>query len=665
MSITSRLALNQLKRNKKRTLGSCVAIALSAALITAVLSFATSAVDMFKNALGDIYDKYSSAINLIAIIPALIMTVLIAFMAISVISNIFQASANNRVKELGILKCVGGTRKQIKKTVISEGLWLSIAGIPTGLIAGVALGFLGVKIAGMYIDRIVEITRSIIMRRFDLELVFSVNPYVFILAAVFSFVTVMVSALKPAKQMSRITAVECVSFGNSHKEMIKKANGSKIWKALWGFEGDLGARNISRNKKSFKPAVRALSIGICLLLLTAGLASQFGEMRQLMKSKHNLLVVDYVSIRDEGINSDTGRREDIILHPIDSETYNSINDKLNSFGDFEVYGVGSNNETYYAKADENVFTDEMKQMDDIVSELGDMDFAMVSMTDNIYRRMCEATGTEYGGNILINTYTYNDNGVTKEIVPFTENLKGFDLVTPAGKESYINVNGFLDREDIEDWIFDWANRATVMVITPGASARWFDWYCEPGDQEEEFVSYARSVMEAYYPTLTEDSYSDQGYTTRISREDTMTMALNVMLILIEVIMYGFVILLTLMGFAGFISTITANIRSRSREFAVLKSVGMTSKALQKMLYSETMYCTLKASLIGGGLGILLPWLINLSVRQALPIRFHLPIYVIILSIGITFGVVLIITHIEINRMKGQSLIETIRMDSIR
>ena len=74
-------------------------------------------------------------------------------MAISVISNIFQASANNRVKELGILKCVGGTRKQIKKTVISEGLWLSIAGIPTGLIAGTALGFLGVKIAGMYIDR--------------------------------------------------------------------------------------------------------------------------------------------------------------------------------------------------------------------------------------------------------------------------------------------------------------------------------------------------------------------------------------------------------------------------------------------------------------------------------------------------------------------------------
>ena len=665
MKITSRLALSQLKRNKKRTAGSCLAISLSTALITAVMCFATSGIDMLRGILGDDFAEYGGAVNAMALTPALILMGLIAFMAFSVISNIFQASANSRVKELGVLKCVGGTKKQIKKTVISEGLWLSLVGIPMGLIIGAGLGFIGVKIAGMYIDQIVEITKSIIMRSFDVELKYSVRPYAFIFAALFSFVTVLFSALKPAKQMSKITAVECVSFGNSHKEMVKKASGSRIWQILWGFEGELGARNISRNKKSFKPAIRALSIGICLLLVTAGLAAQFGDMKKLMKSKNNRLVVDYVSLRNEGDNPETGRRQDIILHPIDSKTYNEINDRLSTFGDFEVWGYGSNRETYYAKADESLFTDDMKQRTEVVNELGEMNFDMVSVTDNLYRKICDATGTEYGGNILINTYTYNDNGEKKEIVPFTEDLNGFELVTPDGKTSSITINGFLDRKDMDEWLFDWANRTTVMVIIPGADARYFDWYCEPGEKEAEFVEYARNVIDEYYPNLTDDAYVDQGYTTRISREDTMSMALNVMLVLIEVIMYGFVLLLTLMGFAGFISTITANIRARSREFAVLKSVGMTSGAIKKMLYSESMYCTVKASIVGIVLGILIPWLINLSLRNAFPIRFHLPVYIILISVVTTFGIVLIITHIEIKRMKGQSLIETIRFDSIR
>ena len=665
MKITSRLALSQLKRNKKRTAGSCLAISLSTALITAVMCFATSGIDMLRGILGDDFAEYGGAVNAMALTPALILMGLIAFMAFSVISNIFQASANSRVKELGVLKCVGGTKKQIKKTVISEGLWLSMFGIPMGLILGAGLGFIGVKIAGIYIDQIVEITKSIIMRSFDVELKYSVRPYAFIFAALFSFVTVLFSALKPAKQMSKITAVECVSFGNSHKEMVKKASGSRIWQILWGFEGELGARNISRNKKSFKPAIRALSIGICLLLVTAGLAAQFGDMKKLMKSKNNRLVVDYVSLRDEGDNPETGRRQDIILHPIDSKTYNEINDRLSTFGDFEVWGYGSNRETYYAKADESLFTDDMKQRTEVVNELGEMNFDMVSVTENLYRKICDATGTEYGGNILINTYTYNDNGEKKEIVPFTEDLNGFELVTPDGETSSINIDGFLNRKDMDEWLFDWANRTTVMVITPGADARYFDWYCEPGEKEAEFVEYARNVIDEYYPNLTDDAYVDQGYTTRISREDTMSMALNVMLVLIEVIMYGFVILLTLMGFAGFISTITSNIRARSREFAVLKSVGMTSGAIKKMLYSESMYCTVKASIVGIVLGILIPWLINLSLRNAFPIRFHLPVYIILISVVTTFGIVLIITHIEIKRMKGQSLIETIRFDSIR
>ena len=665
MSITSRLALSQLIRNRKRTVGTIFAISLSTALITAVMCFSSSGIDMLKNALGDGFGEYGGAYNAIVFFPAIILTLIIVFMSIAVISNIFQASADNRVKELGILKCVGGTSKQIKKTVISEGFWLSIIGIPFGLFLGVILGYICVYIAGNYIDRIVEITRSIVMRKFDLKLVFSVKFYYFIFSSVFSFITVLLSAFKPAKQMSKMTAVECVSFGNSFNKKINRLKGNKLWKFLWGFEGELAVRSINRNRKSFKRAVRALSTGICLLIVTSALTSQLFQMKSFMKSDHNFLLVDYSSLRDEGVNSITGRRENKILNPINSDTYNEITDKLSAFGDFDVWGIGSNRDSYFVKADLAMFTDNMSKLDDVVNEFGEMDFDMVSLSDDLYRTICDATGTEYGGNVLINTYTYNVSGERREITPFSENLDQFTLVTPDGQSSSLKIDGFLDRDDLDEWLFDFINRATVMVIVPGASARNFDWYCDPTVDEDEFISYAKSVMDSYYPILSDDSYVDQGYSVRISRQDTMVSALNVMIILGEVIMYGFVCLLILIGFTGFISTVISNIRARSKEFAILKSVGMTNNSLKKMLYSESMYCTFHATIKGGLFGIVIPWLINLSFRNVFPIKFHFPLFSLIFSVLVVVLVVFVITYVELRKMKEHSLIETIRMDSIR
>ncbi|MBP3271123.1 MAG: ABC transporter permease [Ruminococcus sp.] len=665
MKITSRLALEQLSRNKKRTAGTLLAIALSSALMTAVICFAQSVINMLKNDLGGDLGEYGGAYRAMVFLPALILTLLIAFMSVTVVSNIFQASANDRIKELGVLRCVGGTSKQIKKTVISEGLWLSLVGIPSGLILGTLLGYAGVSVAGAYIGRLTEITRSIVMRKFDLKLEFSVNAAGYLPAAAVSFITVLFSAMKPAKQMSRITAVECVSFGNTRREKTGKVSGSRLWKALWGFEGELAARNISRNKRSFRPAVRALSTGICLLLTVSGLAAQLDDIKTFMTSEHNRMLVDYTSLRDEGEDAATGRRSDVILNPINADTYNEITEKLSDFGDLEVWGIGSNRETYYAKADSGYFTDEGRAADGMINEYGDMDFEMVALSEELYRDMCEASGTEYGGNILINTYVYNRSGERREITPFTEDLDKLTLITPDGRESEMQIDGFLGREDTDEWYFGFPNRGTVMVIVHGASARSFDWYCEPGEREEEFAEYARCVMNEYYPVLSEDSYAEQGYTVRISREDTMVRALNVMIILGEVILCGFVILLTLIGSAGFISTVTANIRARSREFAVLKSVGMTSRSLKKMLYSESMYCTAKASVKGVFFGMAIPWLISLSLRSAFPVKAHPPIAAALLSILAAFAAVLIITHAEIRRMKGHSLIETIRMESIR
>ena len=148
MKLTAYLALNQVKMNKKRSIGAVMAITLSAALITALMCLVSSGNKMLTTFLGEGYGDYGGMYRQILIAPILLLTLFVFFMSFTVISNIFEASANKRNSEFGILKCVGGTEKQIRETVIYEGLWLSLIGIPLGLLIGTGIGFIAVTVIG-------------------------------------------------------------------------------------------------------------------------------------------------------------------------------------------------------------------------------------------------------------------------------------------------------------------------------------------------------------------------------------------------------------------------------------------------------------------------------------------------------------------------------------
>lgn len=660
MKITSQLALNQIKLNKKRTIASILAISLSTALVTAVMCFATSGNKMLTDFLGPGYGDYAGAYSVIIAVPALLLGLLIAYMSVTVISNIFATSANKRIQEFGILKCVGGTKKQIKASVIYEALWLSLIGIPLGLILGTLIGYIGVRVTGRFVSDINDISQSIIMRPFSFSLTFYISVWTYLAAAVFSFLIVLSSANKPARAVAKLTAIQCVkgmaARTNLHEIEVKDGWAEKIL----GCEGAIAYKNIKRNKYGYKATIRALSLGVLLLLLTGGLSGQAKEFMDWMNPDSKEMMVDYCSIRDMQINKNTGKEEEKIVAPIPAVTYNKITDKLSEYG-ATVYGVGSDACTYHALLDKDVLSEEMSQAPDIFDENKETKVELVAVDEKLYKKLCDRAGVAYGSNLLINAYEYNDNGRIKTINPFKEDVTEITMVNAADEKQTIRVGGILDQEDLKEQGFHDMNPYPVRMVVPDIDARIFSWFCMP-DDEETYTKYARKIMDEYYPILTEDSYVEQGYTVRIACVDTMVKMLNVAIVLAEIVLYGFVILLIFMGFTSVVSTLATNIRIRSREFAILKSVGMTNASLRKMIYCESIICMIKAFIPGIAFGIAIPFVINLSIRKAFPVLYSIPWGILVVGIAALFVIVILITCLEMNKLKDKSIIDEIRMD---
>ncbi len=663
MKIAAKLALSQVKLNRHRSIGAISAIVISTALMTAISCFVSSGNAMLLNFLGKGYGDYGEAYKLILLVPALFFGFLIFIMSETVISNVFRTSAIQRMKEFGVIKCVGGTTKQIKETVIYESIWLSIIGIPIGLLLGVGLGYVGVKVTGGFVDEMNTLQQSIVMRPVSFSLSFVVTPIALIFSAIFSFLTVVYSAYKPARKAGKVTALACIrGLGETKIEDNKIHERILIGKIL-GFEGVLAERNLSRSKYSYRSTIRSLSIGILLILSTVSLVLQARKIEDYMDPGTEDVMVDYCSSRERNINEITGREEEIIHKPIHSKIAEQVTKKLSEYGDIDIMGVGVDNSTYYALMDTRFLTQDMKEGVGANSkESCELEVDLIVLDQKNYESLCQIAGVSVGSSILLNYYKYNDNGYLQEIIPFEEELKELKLQKANGEVTVITVEGFLQKEAIPKHVIG-VNESPVRLVVPEAEVRFYDWYCKPVN-ENEYMTYARSIIDEFFPTHTDDSYAKEGFTVRISRVDTMVKVLNISIVIAQVVLYGFVLLLLMIGLVSVISTFSTNVLVRAREFAVLKSVGMTAAGLQKMLINESLICTIKATIWGVPFGLLIPFSINLAIRKMLPVRYEIPWILLIISVISIFLLIILITFAAIRKLKKQNLIETIRMETM-
>ncbi len=667
MKLTAQLAYSQLKINRGRTMWTLVGIALSSALITAVCSFAASGNALIIGLFGKSYGNYDDMIADLLLVPAGFFSAIIVSMSVVVISNAFRVSAGERTAQFGILKSVGATKRQITATVMYEGVLLSAVAIPVGIVAGLVLAYAGVQVANHFLAELNSLV-NVMMNEITLVIDFVIAWQALTAAVVISFSATMFSAWLPARKAAKIAAIDSIRGAGEVRVGDRPIRTSPFVEKLFGFEGVLAAKSMKRNRRNFRAGVVSLTVGIVLYVNLSALSRQADLLLKMMSPNVDAtIMVDYTSLRKTKVNEATGREETTIVVPIDSAVADGVTDKLREYGGggTSVFGMGDNSNTYVAIVPREAVTPKMIE---VLSDRGargqqsyELSTEIITVDRVNYAELCERAGVSVGSNILLNHYSYNDNGVMIGLAPFQFDGEALRLMKADGSIRETPVHGALTRNDIPIELLP-PNTHTVRLIVPEGAMRSYMWYASPADIAG-FMGYANAVMDEMFPRSGESAYMDLGFTTRVFGIQDYMKIMNIPVFLVLVFLYSFVALLTLIGLTSVISTMSANVRMRSREFAVLQSVGMTPDGLRRMLNLESVICSTKALIIGLPIAIGLTYLINMPIRAKFPIPYELPWLAVVWCIAVVFAITYVTTRYSAHRLGDRNIIEAIRSGS--
>ncbi|MCL1882538.1 MAG: ABC transporter permease [Defluviitaleaceae bacterium] len=619
MKLTAKLAYSQLIINCKRTIFTLLGIILSASIITIVCSLVASGTASVMLIAND--PVQHEVLFILLLIPATISTIIIIAMSVIVISNGFRVSAAERRAQFGILKSVGATKRQIFETVMYESVFLSVVGIPAGVILGLLLTFGTVQIANHFLYDLNNLTQ-IMIETLYIRMNFVIAWQAIVIAVIMSFVTVLISALIPAKKAAKISAIE--SIRGLGEVRVKKYRTNPIIGKIFGFEGTLAIKSLRRSRRNFRASVSALTIAIILFITTGGLIETISRIEDMMFGfLDGTVQIEYISSRHWVRNEETDLWDANVLSPISSRVADEITKRLSAFENAQVSASGFNAYLYTAAIPQEILSPQIRQY----RSPDRLTVNIITRTPDDYMRFIEAANIPYGSNILLNFYSVNNRGYVSVIEPLLYNLNAIQMTDAYGTTYEMPIHAMLTIDemppDLRPFTENPAASVAVNIIVPYGYMRTYAWTASATDIPT-FMAYARDVMDEFFPRDPSETITQAGFSIMIFESRDFIRLMNLGISVASVFIYSFVVILTLIGLTSVISTISINVRMRKQEFIVLQSVGMTREGLRRMINLESIMCSIKSIIWGLPIGILLTYLIHLPISSAFPIAYQLP-----------------------------------------
>lgn len=554
---------------------------------------------------------------------AAVLIAIIMIASISLIYNAFAISVSERTRQLGMLASVGATKRQKRQNVYFEGFLIGLVGIPAGILAGTA--GMGITITALrpLMQSFMNLSTS------GLHLV--VSPISIIAAIVFSVLTIAISAWIPARRASKIMPIDAIRQSQEIKLTGKAVKTSRLTRALFGFEGEIALKNLKRSRRKYRATILSLIISLVLFLTVSSYANFARQASTATMYGINFdIAVNYYNTplpETKAVNS----KITVLALVKEATTMETSSGLLQMDGaqltDMTKQFVQPNKQGNY----------------EIGAELYGLDRASFET----YAQSVGVNPTEYENPakpkaILINYAQAASKGIHSagQVVTIKPGqslrLNSFDV---GGGKQPVNVDfelGALTDKRPMGVLIQGFNPIAIVVSQEVFASLQAKVPSEMQSQSENlFLTTENSdELQKQIDSLTAHLSQGQAMSTNIAAQAKNE---SDALLFLGVFVYGFIILISLICIANIFNTISTNITLRRKEFAMLRSVGMTPQGFNKMIRFESIFYGLKALLYGLPISVAIAVLLYRFQEGTLDTAFSLP--------WVSYGVAIVLIFI--------------------
>lgn len=628
---------------------------------------------------------------------ATVVALIIILTSVYCIKNSFNISITEKIRQYGMLASVGATRRQIKSSVKTEAAMLGVVGIPVGTMSGI--------LASLVLVKVVNVLSA---GWLNFSLSFHTSLPALILAVILSIATIYFSATGSARRAARVTPLEAIRNTKEIKIKSAKLKTPAIIGRIWGIGGVISYKNIKRNNKKYRTTVT--SIVICSVT--------FIVISYFMSMAFSMVGMSYAST-DYNIGINMSYKKDIDIEKLSKlvSGIEGVDDYLVGAGyDFDV------DKPEYTKK----YGEYCRQLYDDSEDVSQM-FLITVLDDKSYDKYASDAGIKNAaeGAILVNKGTfdvYNENSskyVKKEMELYKykagDTIKcGYNVYDDASSDdnavegntesstddnnavegdtesSVDDNNGYVDEETINNGVRKtvdvtiagvtdkvpigykgYGNTTLMFMNQKGFESLWADG--KSGNElKPGYASYSAYVVaenaDDYQDTFEKETEENPEYSQisfYVSNLDKQMRDEKSLFTLLGVFAYGLIVVIALIGITNIINTLSTGMELRSREFATLRSIGMTDKQFAGMVRLESVFISVKALVIGVPLGILISYLLCVMMnRMDDAIIYEPPYKAIILCIVVVIMLIYAIMKLSMTKLRHNNIIETIKNENL-
>ncbi len=579
-----------------------------------------------------------------------IMLGLVSIACIIVIYNSFAISVMERKKQFGLFSSIGATKKQIRKTVLFEAVVVSIIGIPLGIISA----YLGIGIVVFIMNNLL----GDMLNGISIQL--CTYPMFILAPILFMIITIFVSAFLPAKKASKISPIEAIRLNDDIKIKGKKVKAPRWINKVFGVEGTIAYKNMKRNKKKYRITVASLFISIVLFISFSGYMTYTlaGTTSYLNVPEFDIEVEYSDSVDSDIINTIKNNedvKESVSYKMLNLETTTDLStmytDKYSDFLTDKGISVGSS--IIVLVLDDDTYNTYLKQIGEKVAK---------PIIYNKYSGIVYSTNSRKG-------YTYNrfdtnklvDINISKQVYGETTELNPeyeeptYETIDTIS-DYYVTTEDLLSVEVL-------AADVTPIIILNNDQAKNYELVDCNNVLIIKAPSY-KNVDKVINDYIDSDKIKETDYFYYMNIAEQMKMMKNLILV-IKILIYGFITLVTLIGITSVFNTINTSIALRRKEFAVLRSIGLTPKGFNKTLRFESLFFGLKSLLYGLPVSFGILYLMYLSMNNIVELgHILIPWGSVLIAVLGVFAVIGLSMIYATKRIKNENILDAIREENI-